>query len=280
MLQTENLEFPHEDTENRVKFIINALQGPGKGLLSFQNEAHISNSTSLEKDRILMSKADEYIENAILNKIMEVFRNDAIVSEISGRLGGDGEFTWYIDPVDGTRNFIHGVPMYTISAGIAFRGEPVAGIIHVPAFNDTYHAILGQGAYKNETPIQVSEVEKVNRTLISNGLPYHKKEFIPDILGNISAFITNGIGLRRTGSGTLDVCWIAEGRFDAMWEREMDPWDTCAAYVILKESGGRMTGFGGEPFDLSMKDVVASNGLIHDQIVDILKHAHRVQGNN
>ncbi len=280
MLQTENLEFPQDETEQRVQFILDIIPGPGKGLLNFQNEAHISNSESLEMDYLLMKKADQYIENALLSQIKEKFSSDTINSETSEQIIGDGDFSWFIDPVDGTRNFIHGVPMFTISIGIAFRGDPIAGVIHVPAFNETYHAIHGSGAYKNETPIQVSTVDTVQRTLVSNGLPYYKKELMSEILGNISAFITNGIGMRRTGSGTLDICWIAEGRFDAMWERDMDPWDLCAASVILIEAGGKITGFQGEGLDLSMKDIVASNGEVHEQILRILKEASRVQGIN
>ncbi len=274
------MEFPLDETEERLHLIMELLPPIGRGLLAFQNEVHISNSDSHNTDHVLMKKSDQYVEHALLEKLRGRFPDDTIISEDAGQSGGDGEFQWYIDPVDGTRNFIHGVPMFSIAVGICFRGSPIAGAIYLPAFNDTYHAVSGQGAYKNHVPISTSGVNHVNRTLVSNGLPYYRTDIIPEILGNISAFITSGIGLRRTGAGTVDICWIAEGRFDAMWERDMDPWDLCGASVILQEAGGEITGIKGEEFDLKMRDILASNSKIHHQLIDILKETTRVQGFN
>ncbi len=280
MVQVENLEFPREETESRVEFARELVSDLGKRLKAYRSEVGIHNSESSEQDRILMQKADLFVEEKLIPALREKFPHDAIVSEEAGDAGSDGEFCWYLDPVDGTRNFIHGVPLFSISAGLSFRDVPVAGVVHAPALVETYHAVYGLGAYKNDLPIQVSSVEGVERTLVSNGLPFHRREIITEILADLSAFITSGTGLRRTGSAILDICWIAEGRFDAMWERGMKPWDLCAASVILGEAGGRITGFAGEPFQLKMPGIVASNSVIHDQVVAILQEARRVEGVN
>lgn len=280
MLDTEIMEFPREEVEARVQFMMDLIPKVGRSLLTYRNEIHISNSESIHTDLLLMQKADRFAEERLISAIQNQFPDDSIVSEEAGNIMANGEFTWYLDPVDGSRNFIHGVPQFAMSAGLVFHGSPIAGVIHVPVFQETYHAIQGGGAYKNDTPINVSAVDSLERSLVSNGLPYKRKEILSEILANISAFITSGIGLRRTGSAVLDMCWIAEGRFDAMWDRDLKSYDTCAASVILTEAGGRLSGFNGDPYQLELGNVVASNGLLHKQIVKILMDTNTFVGHN
>ncbi len=281
MTETAELSFPQDDVESRVSHIMHLLPGLGMNLLTFQKDVSIARSASATADRELMKKAELQIEDNLINTIRDHFPRDRVYSEERGRSGSDdGEFEWWLDPIDGTRNYIHGVPLFCISVGLCFRGGPVAGVVMVPAFSEMYHAILGDGAYKNHNPIRVSGLSTVERTLIATGLPYKRKEVIGEIIGDVAAFITSGTGLRRSGSAILDLCWLAEGRYDAMWERGMDPHDLCAASVIVSEAGGRLSGFDGQGFDIFFQDVVASNGLLHPQVTEILGKSRKVEGMN
>ncbi len=280
MTETAQLPFPQDEVENRIAHLMHILPGLGMNLLSYQKEAHIARSSSAIADRELMKKAELQIEDSMIATINDHYPRDRIYSEERGRAGEDGEFEWWLDPLDGTRNYIHGVPLFCIAAGLCFRGTPVAGVVMVPAFSDLYHAVHGDGAYKNHNPIEVSGLSRIERTLIATGLPYRRQEIITEIVADVSAFITSGTGLRRTGSAILDLCWVAEGRLDAMWERGLDPHDLCAPSVILREAGGRLSDFDGKPFDLFLSDVIASNALLHPQILELLGKARKVEGMN
>ncbi|MBI3394264.1 MAG: inositol monophosphatase [Spirochaetia bacterium] len=274
------IEFPLDDVEHRVNTVLGFLPDLGKSLLSIQPDMTIRRSVSAATDRALMQKADRHIEKAILSGLSSIYVQDGIVSEEDGRSGGDGDFQWWIDPVDGTRNFIHNQPLFCISIGLCFRGHPVAGVVYAPALSETYTAVYGSGAFKNGNEIFVSPVSSIERSLVATGLPYHRKEILSDLMADISAFVSSGSGLRRTGSAIIDMCWIAEGRLEAMWERGVKPWDLCAASVIVREAGGKITGFGGEAFDMHTPDVVVSNQVSHDSIVDILRQARAIEGMN
>ncbi len=280
MVDTGIVEFPRDDVEARLRTVRAVLPEVGRNLIAQQGQMHIQTSDSFAGDRSLMERADRFVEESLLKAIRDEYPNDSIYSEEAGEAPGPSDFAWWIDPVDGTRNFIHGNPLFCISVGLCFRDGPCAGVVLVPAFREMYHAISGQGAFKNDTPIGVSRVDTVERGLLSAGLPFRRKEFLNDLIADLSAFAATGTGLRRTGSTVLDVCWIAEGRFDALWERALTPWDTCAVSVILSEAGGRMTTLGGEPYSFLAAEAVASNGILHEQMVEVIQKARKVEGMN
>lgn len=277
-METGIIEFPLEETERRVRHVLSVLPALGRSLLAAQESLNIRHSSSSASDKTLMEKADRSIENTIVRTLQSAFPEDRIVSEEEGQSGADGDFEWWCDPVDGTRNFIHGIPLFCIAFGITYRGSPVAGVVHVPAIGQggtTYHAIAGAGAFKNQTPIRVSTIDSIERAVVAPGLPYHRKDIIGDIVGDIFAFVSAGSGLRRTGSTILDLCWMAEGRLDALWDRDLKPWDLCGASVILFEAGGRVSGPAGEAFDIHQTQAVASNGILHEEIVSVLQKARK-----
>jgi len=280
MLETETLGFPVDEVVKRVAFIKQLLPPLGRRLLSFQDEVNIRLSDSSDMDRIMMTRADQHIEFNLIEALQEKFPDDSITSEEKGGVSSHGEFHWWIDPVDGTKNFIHGIPLFAISVGLTFRGDPVAGVVEVPSFRDTYHAILTAGAYKNDSPIHVSNLESLERSMITNGLPFNRKEILHELISDISAFISSGIGLRRTGSAVLDLCWVAEGRFDAMWERSLRPWDTCAPSVLIQEAGGKISGFNGEPYHVQLPDIVATNDIIHSTVIEVLHRKRNIETSN
>ena len=273
-------EFPLDETVRRIGLLKEFLPQIGDDLLTFQDEVFIDRSSSEDEDLALMKKADRFVEKELLGFLRSTFFEDEIYSEEEGELGEKGDFQWWIDPVDGTRNFIHGLPHFCIAAGLCYREDPVAGIVFAPALSSLYHAVKGSGAFRNENPIQVSRVPNIKRALISSGLPYERRPILSSIMANISAFIGAGAGLRRTGSTSLDLCWIAEGRFDAMWERGISPWDVCAASVIVREAGGLLSDFSGRSFYLQSAELVASNEILHEEVVETLRKAQGLEGMN
>ena len=249
-------------------------------LTFFQSRLNFKDSDSAAKDRDLMVGADRFVEERLLGPIAENFPRDRIFSEEEGESGPDGDFQWWIDPVDGTRNFIHGLPTYAVSVGLCYRDDPVAGVVQLPALGAVYRAVQGAGAFKNDAALHVSRTNSLDRALISSGLPFNRRDVLGSLTAHISAFISAGAGLRRTGSTAIDLCWIAEGRFDAMWEQGVSPWDTCAASVILREAGGRLSDFSGKPYDPHSGELIASNGVLHDSVTKTLQNARKVEGMN
>ncbi len=273
-------EFPFEEIQKRLELARELLPSLGQKLLQIQPQLNIENSSNSKSDLTLMNRADQEIEGPLLASLKEVFPEDTYHAEMEDPDGEHLDFTWWIDAVDGTRNFIHGLPFFCMSVGLSFRETPVAGAVYVPSLGEMYWAISGSGAFKNDHPISVSRIAQMDRSLVATGLPYERKEIITRLISDISAFVSSGTGLRRTGSVILDLCYVAEGRFDAMWERGVDPWDACAAAVIIKEAGGRLSGFSGEIFHIKQQDLVASNGILHTEMLEILKQAREIEGVN
>ncbi|MCB1168537.1 MAG: inositol monophosphatase [Leptospiraceae bacterium] len=280
MYESPIAEFPFEEIQKRMDLLKGALPALGQRLLQIQPQLHIENSANSKSDLTLMNRADEEIEGPLLTALHEAFPDDTYYAEMEDTEPNHMDFTWWIDAVDGTRNFIHGLPFFCMSVGLVFRETPVAGVVYVPAMGEMYHAISGSGAFKNDQPISVSRIAQMERSLVATGLPYERKEIITRLISDISAFVSSGTGLRRTGSVILDLCYVAEGRFDAMWERDVDPWDSCAASVLIKEAGGRVSGFAGEIYDVKLRDIVASNGILHTEMLEILKQAREIEGIN
>jgi myo-inositol-1(or 4)-monophosphatase len=279
MLDTGTLGFPLDDVTRRVAHVQNLLPSIGLRLVEIQEQMRLSLSGPQEADMALMRKAEREAEIPLVDGILAEFADDSIQTEEQS-IGSGSEFAWWLDPLDGSRNFIHGVPLYAISAGLTFREEPVAGLVLLPVFRDLYHAVSGSGAYKNRQQIFVSEIDAIERCLLTTGLPYRRKEILSELISDMSAIISSGTGLRRTGSAVLDLCWVAEGRFDAMWERGVKATDTCAASVILTEAGGKISGFSGEPYHTRLHDIIAANGFVHDTVLEILRRKRDVESSN
>jgi len=270
MQETGIIEFPINEVYDRIFYVYNLIPNLSNSLLAFQED--ILKGKIMESFHDLIKRADKESELPLIEIIDNKFKQDTIISETYGETKKDGDFSWWIDALDGSRNFIHGNPLYCISIGLVFRDHPVAGIVHMPSLKETYHAIFGEGAFKNNHRIQVSTTASLDLSLLSSGIPYNRKEVLNQLISELSAMISAGTGIRKSGSAVLDLCWTAEGRIDGMWERNLKPWDTCSGYVILKEAGGKMTNFQGIPFHIQIDNIVASNGLIHQDILNALKN--------
>jgi myo-inositol-1(or 4)-monophosphatase len=216
----------------------------------------------------LVTVADRRSEALIVGHLREHFPDHAIVAEEGGNHRSSSEYCWYVDPLDGTTNYAHGFPAYCVTLGLAYRGEVIAGVVYDPTHSDTYTAERGAGAYLNGRRMQVSSTEQLSESLIATGFP----PFATNHDLNIQfyfRFTELSHGVRRVGSAALDLCCVAAGRFDGFWELKLNPWDKAAGTLLVTEAGGRVSNVRGGTFELLGDDVFVSNGLIHDQMLQV-----------
>lgn len=218
----------------------------------------------------LVTEMDVAAEKLILEAIRERFPDHAVLAEESGASEATTSgYKWVVDPLDGTTNYAHGLPIFCVSIGLEKDGEPVLGVIYAPVLGEMYAAEAGKGATLNGQPIRVSAVDDLQRSLLVTGFPYDVQVKQTN-LHHFSKFIHQAQAVRRLGSAAIDLAWVAAGRFDGFWEPRLAPWDLCAGSVIVREAGGTVTGYGGGPFSIYGKEVLATNGRLHDQMVAVL----------
>lgn len=216
----------------------------------------------------LVTVADRRSEALIVGRLRERFPDHAIVAEEGGNHRSSSDYCWYVDPLDGTTNYAHGFPVYCVTLGLAYRGEVVAGVVFDPTHNHTYAAERGAGAYLNGKRMHVSSIDKLSEGLVGTGFP----PFATNHDLNIQFFFQftdQSHGVRRVGSAALDLCFVAAGHFDGFWELKLNPWDKAAGTLLVTEAGGRVTDVRGDAFNLLGDDVFASNGLVHDQMLEV-----------
>jgi len=267
----ENMEKSTLDAiEERLDAVQDILPEVSSLLRELQEED--LNIRTKSNDMDLVTRADHASEEKIVGIIKRRFGGDAILAEESGvhSQDQDSPFQWLIDPVDGTINYAHGLPLYGVSIGLMYRGLPFAGLVAFPALYDVYRAVQGRGATKNGKPISVSGEDQLSRSLIATGFPYNRAEILPRLMQGVEAVLKNARGIRRTGSASLDLCWMAEGRLDGLYELNLSPWDTCAGSVVVREAGGRVSDFTGEEHHPETRSIVATNKRIHDALLAIL----------
>ena len=178
---------------------------------------------------------------------------------------------WIIDPLDGTVNFAHGFPMFCVSIAFEMDRQVHYGVIYDPLRDELFEAQKGQGAKLNGQPIRVSGTSRLDRALIATGFPYDIRERVAPTLTRLGRVLAQAQGLRRAGSAALDLCYLACGRFDGFYEEHLKPWDTAAGWLLVVEAGGRLSSFSGGPYELTAPDLVASNGLLHDELLKIVQ---------
>jgi myo-inositol-1(or 4)-monophosphatase len=216
----------------------------------------------------IVTEVDRRSEELIVERLRSRFPRHAIVSEEGGGQKTDSDYCWYVDPLDGTTNFAHGFPVYCVSLGIAFRNEVIAGVVYDPTRDELFTAERGSGAYLNQQRIHVSKCAHLSESLVATGFP----PFMRDHELNIQLYyrftrLTHGV--RRAGSAALDLCSVAAGRFEGFWELKLNSWDKAAGSLLVTEAGGRITDLTGGPFELLGREVFASNGLVHEQMMAV-----------
>lgn len=177
---------------------------------------------------------------------------------------------WIIDPLDGTTNFAHGFPVFAVSIAYSVDGASLAGVIYCPMQDELFLAWRGGGAWLNGRRLAVSRRERLVESLIGTGFPYAIKENLEDVLAKLGKVLPQVRDLRRAGAAAVDLAYVACGRLDGFWERELKPWDTAAGYLLVKEAGGRVSDLGGGPWDPYHPEILASNALLHDALVELL----------
>jgi myo-inositol-1(or 4)-monophosphatase len=269
------LNFPLEEIQARVNFIEEKIGFIIDSVKRIQQDLAISSTLTDAEEKHLLGQVERNVHDALMKVITKVFPDDSVSSEEEHRQHGKNNFTWVLDPIDGSMNFLRKLPLYAISIGIQHRDSNVAGVVIVPELNDVYKAILGQGVTKNLSRIKVSEIQLLDRALLISSFPVNRKVILHEILTDLSAFLTSGRSIRRTGSIVLDLCWLAEGRIDGLWEKRVGLWDLSAVSVILKEAGATISDYKGDQMITYPSDIVISNGFIHNQILEVLKKARQ-----
>ena len=220
----------------------------------------------------LVTETDLASQELIHRRLSARFPDHDFLAEEELRKESGAEFRWVFDPLDGTTNFAHRLPVFCVSLALERRGELVCGVVHNPISGETFRGELGGGAFLGETPIRVSPIADLDKALLATGFPYDIRETRANIAHH-DEFLVRTQAIRRCGSAALDLCYVACGRFDGFWEMKLSPWDTAAGAVILREAGGRITDFRGEPVDIYQPEVCASNGRIHEAMLSILNRS-------
>jgi myo-inositol-1(or 4)-monophosphatase len=233
---------------------------------------HFGNLDTVQKKGVidLVTAADIESEKAIIDAIRSAFPAHAVLAEERGALAGDPENCWIIDPLDGTTNFAHNLGVFSISIAFSHRNETAVGIVFNPVVGELFTATTGQGAYLNHQPIAVTATSTIQESLLATGFPYNSKDIINRLMARFKKSLCASQGIRRLGSAALDLCHVACGRFDGFWEENLHPWDTAAGALIVQEAGGRVSDFKDKPFHVEKKQILATNGRIHSQMVALL----------
>ncbi|MDZ7765118.1 MAG: inositol monophosphatase family protein [Melioribacteraceae bacterium] len=218
----------------------------------------------------LVTEYDKKAEKFITDFIKKEFPGHSILAEESGEEKLDSEYRWVIDPIDGTTNFAHGLPMFSVSVGVQKNGQTIYGAVYDVMQKTIYSAELNSGAFCNGKKIEVSKNDDLKKSLLVTGFPYDIEKHMPRIVDKFSEILNKSRAVRRLGSAAIDLCYVASGIFDGFWELELQQWDVCAGNLILEEAGGKVTDFSGNPIKNSATELLATNGKIHTQLSEIL----------
>ena len=219
----------------------------------------------------LVTEADVAAESAIIASLAEDAPGIAVMAEESWQGGGDqGQRTWIIDPLDGTTNFAHGVPIFAVSIGLLDRGQPLVGAIYCPMQDELFCASRGGGAWLNDQKIQVTATEFMVQALVATGFPYDIRKHLDQIIAQTQSVLPKVRDIRRLGAAAVDLAYVACGRLDGFWEAALKPWDTAAGWLLVEEAGGRVTTFDGQPYSPFRGEILASNTLLHSLLIDAI----------
>jgi myo-inositol-1(or 4)-monophosphatase len=214
-----------------------------------------------------VTEADRSSQDLIFKLVRKQFPGHALLGEEGPRTVQSQEYCWIIDPLDGTVNFIHGVPIFCVSIGVMHQGKMISGVVHAPLLKETFVAERGKGAWLNGRKIQVSSVNRLVRSLAVTGFPYYVFAKPQRVVRNLVRVMKEVQGIRRLGSAALDLSYVAMGRFETFWEEGLSPWDVAAGSLLVEEAGGRITDLKGGDDYLWGRNILASNGKVHRSVL-------------
>jgi len=248
-----------------------AIEGGNVLMRSFGTALRIDRKGEVD----LVTEADRAAEKAIVEVIRGTFPRHGILAEEGDYGRSDSSYLWIIDPLDGTTNYAHGFPWFAVSIALALEGKVILGIVYNPFHNEFFYAEQGKGAYLNEVQIRVSSTNHLDSSLLATGFPYDRRTNPVNNFDHFIRFQKRARACRRAGAASLDLAYTAAGRLDGYWEMKLKPWDVAAGKLLVEESGGKITDFDGAPFDIYGHECLASNDLIHHEMIDILQEGER-----
>lgn len=234
-------------------------------------------SIELKGEINLVTSADQKAEELITARLRKSFPEFGLLAEEAGESARalSSDAIWVVDPLDGTTNFAHRLPLYAVSIALWEKEKPVLGVVYHPALKELFWAVKGKGAFLNKKRMAVSGTTDPNAALLSTGFPYDLRESRENNLDYFAAFATRVRAIRRMGAAALDIAWTAAGRFDGFWELKLFPWDIAAAVLMVSEAGGELSDFEGASLGLRTANVIASNGRLHHFILNIIAECRR-----
>lgn len=226
----------------------------------------------------LVTEVDLECERMCRAVLAERFPDHDVLAEEfgAGDAGGGSRYRWVFDPLDGTTNYAHGLPIFCASLALELDGQALVGAVYDPSRNELFTAEQGQGAWLNGARLGVSSTGALLDALLVTGFPYDVHLHTAELVRTFAAFLGQARAVRRLGSAALDLCYVAAGRFDGFWERHLKAWDVAAGALIATEAGGRVTGMDGAPFQAEAGHLVASNGRVHDAMLDVIRRAPQI----
>ena len=249
--------------------LIAAAEAGAKEIVHFFNgNFKISNKAGINN---LVTEADHAAERAIIEVIKAAFPLHSILGEESGASDNDSDYKWIIDPIDGTVNFAHGIPLCCVSIGLEEKGEIIMGVVYNALMNEMFVAEKGKGATLNGNTIKVSNQTQLAASCLVTGFPYSYLDAPNGPLQIFDRLIRRGIPVRRLGSAAIDLCWVAAGRFDGFYEHKLEAWDSAAGFLMVQEAGGSVTDFTGKPYSVYQPRILATNGHIHTELLAEVK---------
>lgn len=235
-------------------------------------QEHASRPRDIQfKGRIdLVTATDLALESLLKQRLAELLPGSLFLAEESSPTTALEGYTWIIDPLDGTTNFAHGLPFVASSIALWHDGEIVLGVVNAPLIQECFSAVKGMGAYRNSKPIHVSATARLDHSLIATGFPYSFESEMDGLLRRMRNVLSACRGVRRYGAAAIDLAYVAAGHYDGFYERCLKPWDVAAGWLLITEAGGRFTRMTGEPFRIGDHDILATNGVIHDALHQLL----------
>lgn len=218
----------------------------------------------------LVTEIDKKSEKIITDFIKQDFPNHSILAEESGETLRNNEFLWVIDPLDGTTNFAHSLPIFSISIGLQKNEKTIIGVIYDVMNDRIYAAEKGSGSYCNNKKISVSTNSEIKNSLLVTGFPYDIDADIDKAVDRFKVFLKNSRAVRRLGSAAIDMCYVANGVFDGFWEEKLNPWDVCAGMLLVEEAGGKNTDYQGKEITIYDKEILSTNGYVHNKMIELL----------
>jgi myo-inositol-1(or 4)-monophosphatase len=244
----------------------------GRVLLGFAKEGF---GVRFKGEIDLVTDADVASEGAIVSRLQEIEGVPILAEESARDLAMPRGLFWLVDPLDGTTNFAHGFPFYAVSIALCKMDrqegyQTLVGIVYLPRLGEFFWAVKGRGAWLNDRKIEVSKEDRLDRSLLATGFPYDVHERPDDIVAALKALLVRAQGIRRAGAAAIDLAYVAAGRFEGFWEKRLKPWDTAAGQLLVEEAGGWLSDFGGRSYHPFLKEIVASNGHIHEEMISVL----------